>query len=126
MMRTTRGSGAPVRSAEAMSACASRSRSCSSLKASRGISVVRPCFSGSDRLEAKSLDSVHVRAFQADQLRRAVAPRRVEVALVVEVGRARRELVGAQRLRLARLFRAGRRDELVVRSEEHTSELQSR
>ena len=42
MMRTTRGSGAPVRSAEAISERASASRLSSSMKASLGINVVCP------------------------------------------------------------------------------------
>src|SRR4051812_22707925 len=105
MMRTTRGSGAPVRSAEAISARASGSRLLSSANGMRGINVVCPVIS-SDRFEAKPLHLVHVHAFEADELRRAGAPRRMQVGLVVEIGRARGELVGAHRLRLAGLVGA--------------------
>src|ERR1044071_8239795 len=96
-----------------MTAPATRPRSRRSARAPSGKSGSVPDF-GSDRFEAKPLDAVHVRAFEADELRRAGAARRVEVALVVEVGGAGRELVGAQRLRLARLVGACRRDERIV------------
>src|SRR5712691_7866099 len=57
---------------------------------------------------------VHVHALDADQLGRRPAAGRMQVALVVEPGLARRQLVRANGARLARLLPAGRRDELVV------------
>src|SRR5687768_17309044 len=105
MMRTTRGSGAPVLSAEAMSARFSASISCSSMNRSLGIS---------DRLELEPLDPVHVHSLDADELRRSAAPGRVQVPLVVQIGVARRELVGAQRPRLAGLVLGGGGDQRVV------------
>src|SRR6267378_3678304 len=60
------------------------------------------------------LDPVHVHALDADQLGRRPAAGRMQIALVIEPGHARGQLVRANRARLARLLRAGRRDELVV------------
>src|SRR5207247_2644112 len=57
---------------------------------------------------------VHVKALDADQLGRRPAAGRMQIALVIEPGHARRELVRANRARLARLLPAGRRDKLVV------------
>ena len=39
-----------------------------------------------DRLEFQPLDAVHVHPFDADELRRPAAQRRMQVALVVEIG----------------------------------------
>src|SRR2546422_804911 len=60
------------------------------------------------------LDPVHVHALDADQLGRRPAARRMQIALVIEPGHALRQLVRADRARLARLLPAGRRDESVV------------
>src|SRR5439155_17368214 len=57
---------------------------------------------------------VHVHALDADQLGRRPAAGRMQIALVIEPGHARRQLVRANRARLARLLPAGRRDKLVV------------
>src|SRR6267143_99330 len=57
---------------------------------------------------------IHVNALDADQPRRRPAAGRMQIALVIEPGHARGQLVRANRARLARLLRAGRRDELVV------------
>src|SRR6267142_3887501 len=65
-------------------------------------------------LKPQPLDPVHVRTLDADQLGRRPAAGRMQIALVVEPGHARRQLVRANRARLARLLPAGRRDELVV------------
>src|SRR3989449_8126625 len=59
--------------------------------------------------KTQPLYPVHVHALDADQLGRRPAAGRMQIALVIEPGHARRELVRAKR-----------------RSEEHTSELQSR
>src|SRR5437870_1500732 len=105
MMRTTLGSGAPLRSAEAISARASASSACSSAKRSRGTS---------DRLEAQALDAVHVHAFEPDQTGGALAAGRMQVALVVQVHRSRSELVSARCFGAARLVGACRRYERIV------------
>src|SRR5438067_12951081 len=102
MMRTTRGSGAPVRSADAIRARFSTSSSPSSMERSLGIS---------HPLEFQPLDPVHVHAFEADEPGRAFAAGRMQIAFVIEVGGARRELVGSQRLRLSRPLGAGGRDQ---------------
>src|SRR6266446_4013780 len=60
------------------------------------------------------LDPVHVHALDADQPGRRPAARRMQIALVIEPGHARRQLVRADRARPARLLPAGRRDESVV------------
>src|SRR6267378_2251213 len=57
---------------------------------------------------------IHVNALDADQPRWRPAAGRMQIALVIEPGHARGQLVRANRARLARLLRAGRRDELVV------------
>src|SRR6266850_147754 len=65
-------------------------------------------------LKPQPLDPVHVRALDADQLGRRPAAGRMQIALVVEPGHARRQRVRANRARLARLLPGSRVDELVV------------
>src|SRR5262249_48254209 len=65
-------------------------------------------------LVSEALDLVHVRAFDADQPRRPIAPRGVQIALVVDVGHPWLERVARREANLARLVRCGLRDERPV------------
>src|SRR5205085_11198993 len=71
-------------------------------------------FGGVDALVRITLDQLDVLALDTDQSGRAGAARRVQVALVINVSIARRELVIAQREGLAGLLRACRRHPLIV------------
>src|SRR5947207_1292889 len=69
---------------------------------------------GADPLVRIALDQLDVRALDPNQPGRAGAARRMQVALVINIRIARRELVVAQRKRLARLLRARRRPPFVL------------
>src|SRR5688500_15980596 len=75
------------------------------------------CKRGSLRhgLELEPLDAIHVHPLDADQPGGTAAPRRVQVAFVVEVRGAGGELVGAHGASLAGLALGRGRDQLVVR-----------
>src|SRR5260370_2666932 len=68
-----------------------------------------------DALVGEALDLLHVLAFDADLPRRAVAPLRVQVAFVVEIGSARFQRVILDAPRFARLSLTGRSHLLVIR-----------
>src|SRR5579872_5821866 len=75
----------------------------------------KPTRQGSgDPLVRVPLHLLHVLAFDADQPGRAVAPRRVQVALIVEIGRARRQRVVLDPARLAGLSLAGAGDREIL------------
>src|SRR5215472_8875572 len=78
----------------------------------RGLSARVPSLG--DALVGEALDLLHILAFDANEAGRALAPRRMQVAFIVEIGHAGCEPVLPDGARLARLSFAGARHRLVI------------